>query len=557
MLAAKPGVISLAERARKLAAGAEKRWGLTREDDPPDVRERARQLRDHVTTYIVPRANALDLPLLVVLLGPTGAGKSSLMNTLAGGHVSETGVLRPTTRRAVLLATDADAEALRGVLSTIGTDRVIRAHGEGARPGVAIVDAPDLDSVELANRAVADKLVEAADLCVFVTTAVRYADRAAYLVLERIAARGLPVLIVANRLPPDEEDVVLEDIRRVLRGTALRSLDEERIEVIGVREGALGDNGSLQVRAVMPILERINQLAADRERRRAVVERALQGAVEGLSPLVDSVAADLEHSASDAAALRTAVDKPYEAERDGLNADLSSGAFMRTEVLRHWESFVRADQITRFFSRGLVRVRGTVLAVIKGTPPTPVGVEREVTSDIVAVTVAHAHQAARRTAEEWSTHRGAASWLAREPSLWSASPDLDQRLELRLRDWVASIAHDVQARGAPKRELAFGVSLGVNALAIAAMIGVFAHTAGVTGTEVGIVAATGFLNQKLLQAIFGEAAMTEMVTNARRRLETLLDEEFARERARYERLVPDAMKLRALATDLREASAAA
>jgi len=550
-------VRTLAERARELGALADQRWILIREGDPPEVRERARQLRDHVTSYIVPRANALDLPLLVALLGPTGAGKSSLMNTLAGAHVSETGVLRPTTRRAVLLATDADAHALRGVLSHVGTDRIIRADGDGARPGVAIVDAPDLDSVELANRAVADKLVEAADLCVFVTTAVRYADLAAYVVLERIAARGLPVLIVANRLPSDEQDVVVEDIRRVLRGTALRSLDEGRIEVIGVPEGALADDGSLDLTAVGPIVERINELAADREQRRAVIERALEGAVEGLSPLVESVAADLENGASDAAALRTAVDKAYETEGDELNAELRSGAFLRTEVLRHWESFVRADQITRFFSRGLVRVRGTVLAVIKGTPPTPVGVEREVTSDIVAVTVAHAHQAARRVAEEWSTHRSVAAGLAREPSLWSASPDLGQRLELSLRDWVASIAHDVQERGAPKRELAFGVSLGVNALAIAAMIGVFAHTAGVTGTEVGIVAATGFLNQKLLQAIFGEAAMTEMVTNARRRLESLLSDEFARERSRYERLVPDASKLRDLAAGLREAASIA
>ena len=99
MLAAEDPVRTLAERARELGALADQRWILIREGDPPEVRERARQLRDHVTSYIVPRANALDLPLLVALLGPTGAGKSSLMNTLAGAHVSETGVLRPTTQQ--------------------------------------------------------------------------------------------------------------------------------------------------------------------------------------------------------------------------------------------------------------------------------------------------------------------------------------------------------------------------------------------------------------------------------------------------------------------------
>jgi len=95
----------------------------------------------------------------------------------------------------------------------------------------------------------------------------------------------------------------------------------------------------------------------------------------------------------------------------------------------------------------------------------------------------------------------------------------------------------------------------VNALTVAAMVGVFAHTAGVTGTELGIVAATGFLNQKLMQAIFGEAAMREMIANARERLEALLRDEFSKERARYDRLTADPNELRALADELRVATA--
>ena len=95
----------------------------------------------------------------------------------------------------------------------------------------------------------------------------------------------------------------------------------------------------------------------------------------------------------------------------------------------------------------------------------------------------------------------------------------------------------------------------MNALAVAAMVGVFAHTAGVTGTELGIVAATGFLNQKLLQAIFGEAAMREMIANARERLETLLGDEFSKERSRYDRLTADPVELRTLAEELRAAMA--
>src|SRR5216117_496545 len=284
----------------------------------------------------------------------------------------------------------------------------------------------------------------------------------------------------------------------------------------------------------------------------ALARRALEGALAGLDPLLSAVAADVERAAAEGEALRAITAKAYDAELSALFEELRGGTFLRTEVLRHWESYVKADQITRFFSRGLGRIRGTIITAIRGMPEAPVGVvEKEVTSDVVAVAVARATEAARRVASEWSSRAGPADQLARDPSLWSGSPDLAARIRPRLHEWVASIATDVQARGAGKRDLAFGVSLGVNALAIAAMVGVFAHTAGVTGTELGIVAATGFLNQKLLQAIFGEAAMREMIAGARERLEKLLADEFDRERRRYDKLVADPAELRDLATGLR------
>jgi len=549
-------VVTLAEQAQLIAGLAERRWDLLAEDDDPGARDRARQLREHVRTYVLPRVAAVELPLIVVLLGPTGAGKSTLMNTLARAPVSRTGVLRPTTREAVLLATDPDAQALlRSALAGMPVGMLVRAPAAAARAGLALVDAPDLDSIERANRVVADALVEAADLGIFVTTATRYADKVPFDVLQRIAERGLPLLIVVNRLPTDdaEREVVLADFRKVLAGTPLRGLDDSRIEIIGIDEGQLGSSGeSFTPDAAARVLARVDELAADRERRVALAKRALAGALAGLDPLIASVAADVEREAAEAEAVRAIARNAYDAELAALVEEMRGGTFLRTEVLRHWESYVKADQITRFFSRGLGRLRGTIVTAIRGMPEAPVGVmEREVSSDVVAATVSRATEAARRVAGEWSSRPRSAVRLARDPSLWSASPDLAARLEPRLREWVASIATEVQARGAPKRDLAFGVSLGVNALAVAAMVGVFAHTAGVTGTELGIVAATGFLNQKLLQAIFGEAAMREMIAGARERLEALLRDEFDRERRRYDKLVADPAELRDLATGLR------
>ena len=551
---------SLAERAEVIASLADRRTALLRDDEAAGSKDRARQLRDHVRAYVLPRARALESPLLVVLLGPTGAGKSTLMNTLARASVSRTGVLRPTTREAVLLATDTDAAVLRrGALAGIDAGRIVRAPATTAAAGMAIVDAPDLDSVEHANRAIADALVEAADLGIFVTSAVRYADRVPFDVVERIAARGLPVLIVVNRMPADDADqrVVLDDLRRVLKNTALRGIDEAQVQIVGVAEGRLDPSGErLEPEAAAPVLQRVDDLARDRERRLALARRALEGALAGLDPLLSGVAADVERAATEGEALRAITAKSYDAELAALFEELRGGTFLRTEVLRHWESYVKADQITRFFSRGLGRIRGTIIAAIRGMPEAPVGVvEKEVTSDVVAVAIARATEAARRVANEWSSRAGPAEQLAHDPSLWSASPDLAARVRPRLHEWVASIATDVQARGAGKRDLAFGVSLGVNALAIAAMVGVFAHTAGVTGTELGIVAATGFLNQKLLQAIFGEAAMREMIAGARERLEALLGDEFSKERNRYDRLTADPPELRVLAGELRAATA--
>src|SRR2546429_3705495 len=111
----------------------------------------------------------------------------------------------------------------RGPSAVINAGWIVRAPSATASAGLAIVDAPDLDSVERANRVIADALVEAADLGIFVTSATRYADRVPFDVVQRIAARGLPLLIVGNRMPPDESEqrVVLDDLRRVLKDTAL------------------------------------------------------------------------------------------------------------------------------------------------------------------------------------------------------------------------------------------------------------------------------------------------------------------------------------------------
>ena len=552
----------IATRAARIAELAERRWSLPA--DTPDARERARQLRDHVTTYVLPRIASLETPLVVVLLGPTGAGKSSLMNALAGEAVSPSGVLRPTTRVAIVVATETDARLLaegplRGVWS------VCRLVTDGARSGVALVDSPDIDSVERANRALADALVEAADLCVFVTTASRYADQVPWDVLRRVKERGLPLLVLVNRLPADEQDrrEVFDDLSRLIAkadlpgledGPATAPLSRSGVELLGTTEGEVhAATQSLTGSAVDSVRAKIDALGADREARLDVARRALAGAIAGLAPLVAAIAQDTEAQAARGAELGGIARESYAKALERLRQELRDGRFLREEVLRQWHSFVNADQITRFFSSGIGRIRGAVLAAIRGTPEAPVQtVEREATSDVVTLALGHATQAARSTAEQWSARPLGAEALAAAPALWSASPSFAADLDPRLHEWVGQIAEDVRKRGAAKRTLALGASLGVNVVGIAVMLGVFAHTAGLTGTEVGVAAGTAFLNQKLLQALFGEAAMQEMIGQARARLDILLEERFAAERARFDAVLSGPDDLRVLAQALRE-----
>ncbi|MDH5288887.1 MAG: ABC transporter, partial [Acidimicrobiia bacterium] len=66
------------------------------------------ELRDQIVDYLVPRLGRLDAPLLAVLGGSTGSGKSTIANSLVGAEVSKAGVLRPTTRAPVLVCAPAD-----------------------------------------------------------------------------------------------------------------------------------------------------------------------------------------------------------------------------------------------------------------------------------------------------------------------------------------------------------------------------------------------------------------------------------------------------------------
>ncbi len=559
-------VVALVER---LAQSAEQRWQLLAEAqreiglDPEapvsptaarGPRERARELRDHARSFLLPRAHDLDAPLLVAIVGPTGSGKSSLLNTLAGAAVSKTGVLRPTTRDVVAVgdASDLERAVEVGALAGLPAEH-IELHVADILPGLVIVDAPDVDSVERADRALSDHLLEAADVGVFVTTSTRYADRVPWDVLERAEERHLNLIVIVNRMPAgNDAAVVLEDIRALLAETELRVR-----EIISVPDGALADDGaSLVPSTVEPLTRWLATLSADAAERRALAEDALAGALRGVTPLAHTVADDLDREVRARKTLLEYARHAYADENAAMCERLFSGSFLREEVIRHWHSFVGADQVTRYFAKGVGRVRGTLAALLRRAPRAPVeAVQQGAADDIAALVASHTAEAARRTSERWSADPDGALLIEAHPELWSCSPELETATRQAVDAWIQTMAHDVAERGARRRGPARLAALGVNAAAVTLMLVTFSSTGGISGAEFGIAAATALLNQKLLEALFGEAAVQAMIGRARRNLSDALEALLAAERRRFEVQLGDVAARERLADELRTVGA--
>ena len=503
----------------------------------PNRAAHAERLRRHVDDYLRPRARDAGAPLVVVLLGSTGSGKSSLFNALVGRDISPSGVLRPTTRRPVALVhpDDVGADPLPGMTERSALD--LRPDAAAPR-GLMLVDAPDFDSIELANRALAVELLEAADLVVFVTTATRYADQVPWSILERARQRGVPLLAVLNRLPPEADDAeaVASDYRNLLeRGRLADSGAFGALEVVPVFEGALEpERDALSVAAVAPIRAALDRLTADEAARRELLRRSLFAALTGLPAAVDEIAVEIDEERDAADALLDIAERSYRDRRAALGEELSRGTFLRAEVLRQWQDFVGAGQVARILAQGIGRIVANVRSLVRPGPAAPAVEVREAAfSDLVAIAVQYVDAAARRTATSWVEDRYGGTALATHPDLWAASPGWGARLLVDLDAWAAKVGDEIRALGERRKGWAQVASIGVNAVGTSAVLAVFMHTGGLTGAEVGITAATAVVNQKLLEAIFGEANVAAFVSSARSSLAQLLDDAFADERARY------------------------
>src|SRR5215210_2022587 len=110
--------------------------------DVPGADE-ARRVRDdlvaQVDDYLLPRLAQMEAPALIVVGGSTGAGKSTLVNSLVGSVVSPAGVLRPTTRSPVLASHPDDARWFEDDRILPGLARTTGAATEGGHGSIQLV----------------------------------------------------------------------------------------------------------------------------------------------------------------------------------------------------------------------------------------------------------------------------------------------------------------------------------------------------------------------------------------------------------------------------------
>lgn len=408
------------------------------------ARSRTRALLAELEDYALPRLTYLAAPLLVVVGGSTGAGKSTLVNSLVQAPVSVTGVLRPTTREPVLVCHPSDTPWFRGDRRLAGLTRRAARTPTPTRvrdseppplrllaapalpPGLAFLDSPDLDSIEAGNRALARRLFTTGDLWLFVTTPQRYADALPWHLLHTARERRATAAVVLSRVAPAAAPELLQLLSELLAANGLADLP-----VFAIPETKLDRQGLLPEPALASLRGWFDALAANADARYQMVRSTLDGALAALPEQLTELATAAEEQVAAAIEL---------AEQVGLAYGLARGTVDRAVAAANGAS--TADQ----------------------------GQPTQDRSGLAAVVCSAVADADEQVDTAWRAHPAGAALLAGEPS--ATTPDLlpqvrqildqhqTEQLPARLADlldrqasrWLERLA-DVSPAAGPERRL--------------------------------------------------------------------------------------------------------
>jgi len=562
-----------------------------------------------VEDYLLPRLRQLDAPLLAVVGGSTGAGKSTLVNTLVGGDVSPAGVLRPTTRAPVLVCHPDDLHWFASDRILPGLSRTTGAAA-GAQPGggpgslrlvphpavpagLALLDAPDIDSVVATNRALAAQLLSAADLWIFLTTAARYADAVPWDLLHTAQERSTALAVVLNRVPPEAVDDVTGHLAAMLAENRLG-----RAALFPVPETTL-DDGLIPAAGIAPVRSWLDRLGRDAAARAEIVRATLDGALRSIRQRMLALARHADEQLAVAAALRAEVDERYAAACRDVDDGVRGGTVLRGEVLARWQEYVGTGELMRSLQARIGQLRDRLAAFVTGRRPPATELRQAVESSLESLVRAAADRAAEQSVQAWRAHPAGATLLsagragepaaragsaaggsaggtgagpaggagagrAGEPAaragsdraasareLSRSSAGFGAELAREVRAWQGRVLDLVATEGAERRTAARLASFSVNGAGLVLMLAVFAHTGGLTGAEIAVAGGTSAVSQKLLEAVFGDTAVRILAGQARADLLDRVEYLLGTEAERFGALVDAAAPAPEAGTSLR------
>ncbi|WP_307845588.1 GTPase [Planomonospora sp. ID67723] len=482
--------------------------------------------------YVIPRVHMSTAPALIVVAGSTGAGKSTLLNTLANAKVSATGVRRPTTATPVLACHPDDYEwfakgDLLGSLKrkkapshTSGLGELVLVATERLPQSVALLDTPDIDSVVEEHHEIARRMLDAADLWIFVTTAARYADAPAWRLLRLAKERGARLAIVLSRVPPRSREVVTKHFVRMLTEYGLGEVDRFVINESKVTDGMLPDDEVTELRLWLA------ELSVDDQRRTQAVQATLAGALDSFRTRVPALARHLEAQVAFRAELRGDVDAAYGRALAEIDEATRNGSLLRGEVLARWQDFAGSGDLMRTLH---MRKPGRLSGKASQQGPERMGaLKAAIRTGLESVVVSAAQRAAEETVTRWLNRPGAGEALTPAQTLGRPSDEFLRRAGRVVSAWQDHVVELIRTEGVTKRAVARLVSFDVESLALIFAVGLLGY-----GTAEVEVAGKNALPQRLLHALLGAESLRSIGAKARSDLRARIGMLFDDETARY------------------------
>ena len=494
------------------------------------------ELAQQIDDYLLPRYTSLDAPLLAVVGGSTGAGKSLLVNSLVREHVARSSAIRPTTRDPLLVHAVEDGAWFSSERILPGLARLSRSRGtsqvvpdplsQAGEPGasslelvqspavpqgLAILDSPDIDSVVEANRRLAGQLLAAADMWIFVTTAARYSDAIPWKLLAEAASRNIVLGVVVNRMPAGTQREILPDLAKHLDKEGLGS-----VPIFTVTEYK-DEDGLIPQAELAPLREWLLSLAASAASRAAVARQTLEGATNALLLRESDVVNALEEQSAAAVRMKEEVSAAFVQSRETVEVSFEDGTLLRGEVLARWQEVVGTGEWMRKLESGVSSVRDRIAGWlrIQRQASSASAVDLAVEDSLLNSLVSTAEEAIANVELQWASRPESAEVADFAALRLRSSEEREVDAAEAVRQWQRDLVEMVSSTGKDKKTTARLLAVGVNVVGAALMVVIFASTAGLTGAELAVAGGTAVAAQRVLEAVFGDDAVRKMTARAR------------------------------------------